>query len=79
MGEVAVVIPVWQGARHLPALIAALRRQTVAPDPILVIDSSSSDGSAELARSLGCQVEVIPQSEFNHGGTRDRGALSFSA
>ena len=74
MGEVAVVIPVWQGSRHLPALIAALRRQTVAPDPILVIDSSSNDGSAELARSLGCQVEVIPQAEFNHGGTRNRGA-----
>lgn len=79
MGEVAVVIPVWHGARHLPGLIAALRRQTVVPDPILVIDSSSSDGSAELARSLGCQVEVIPQSEFNHGGTRNRGAQAAGA
>jgi rhamnosyltransferase len=79
MGEVAVVIPVWQGARHLPGLIAALRRQTVAPDPILVIDSSSPDGSAELARSLGCQVEVIPQAEFNHGGTRNRGAQAAGA
>lgn len=79
MGEVAVVIPVWQGARHLPALIAALRRQTVAPEPILVIDSSSSDGSAELARSLGCLVEVIPQAEFNHGGTRNRGAQAAGA
>lgn len=79
MGEVAVVIPVWQGARHLPGLIAALRRQTLAPDPILVIDSSSTDGSADLARSLGCQVEVIPQAEFNHGGTRNRGATAADA
>ncbi len=79
MGEVAVVIPVWRGARYLRGLVAALRTQTIAPDPILVIDSSSDDGSAELARSLGCRVEVIPQAEFNHGGTRNRGARAAGA
>jgi len=71
---IAVVIPTWKGASYLTAHIAALRQQSVIPGTILVIDSSSPDGSAELARALGCQVEVIPQAEFNHGGTRNRGA-----
>jgi rhamnosyltransferase len=74
-----VVIPTWNGARHLPALIAALRSQSLAPEAILVIDSSSSDGSADLAARLGCQVEVIPQAEFNHGGTRNRGVHATSS
>jgi rhamnosyltransferase len=70
----AVIIPTWQGAAWLPALIAQLRLQTQPADLILVIDSSSSDGSAEVARGLGCQVEVIAKAAFNHGGTRNRAA-----
>ena len=38
------------------------------------MDSASTDGSAELARELGARVEVIAVEEFNHGGTRNRGA-----
>jgi rhamnosyltransferase len=75
----AVIVPTWQGVRHLPGLVAQLRRQTVPAEPLLVIDSSSSDGSADLARSLGCRVEVIPKAEFNHGGTRNRAAALVDA
>ena len=32
-----------------------------------------TDGTADEAIRLGCRVVVIPQSEFNHGGTRNRG------
>jgi rhamnosyltransferase len=37
-----------------------------------VIDSSSTDGTAELANELGIAVEVIPKHEFNHGLTREK-------
>lgn len=40
---------------------------------ILVIDSSSNDGTVELAASMGVEAIVIPQSEFNHGTTREMG------
>jgi rhamnosyltransferase len=40
---------------------------------LLVIDSGSRDGTAEAARAAGARVETIPQAEFNHGGTRNRG------
>ena len=70
----SLIVPTWQGARYLPALAAALARQKVPAEPLLIIDSSSSDGTADLARSLGAQVEVIAKSAFNHGGTRNRAA-----
>src|SRR5262249_15938608 len=38
---------------------------------ILVIDSSSTDGTVELARTLGVETVVIPQIDFNHGTTRE--------
>jgi len=38
-----------------------------------VIDSGSTDGTAELARRYGASVHRIRRSEFNHGGTRNLG------
>ena len=40
------------------------------PLDVLVIDSSSSDGTAEIARQQGCRVITIPRDQFDHGGTR---------
>jgi rhamnosyltransferase len=39
----------------------------------VAIDSGSHDGTVEVLRRRGFRVETIPQSEFNHGATRDRG------
>jgi rhamnosyltransferase len=75
----AVIVPTYQAARYLPPLVERLARQSVAADTLLIIDSSSSDGTADLARSLGCRVEVIPKAEFNHGGTRNRAAMLVDA
>jgi len=41
---------------------------------VVVVDSSSTDGSAELAREKGARLHVIPAEEFNHGATRNLGA-----
>nr|WP_298249721.1 glycosyltransferase [uncultured Halomonas sp.] len=37
---------------------------------LLVIDSSSDDDTACLAREAGAEVVIIDRNEFNHGGTR---------
>lgn len=39
---------------------------------LLVVDSSSEDGTAERARELGAETLVIPRHEFNHGATREK-------
>jgi rhamnosyltransferase len=41
---------------------------------MIVIDSSSTDGTAEMARRDGFEVVEITPAEFNHGGTRQMGA-----
>jgi rhamnosyltransferase len=68
-----VVVPTLNAAKEWPAfaqaLIAAIESQFVT-----IIDSSSTDGTAELARANGFRIHIIPQSEFNHGGTRQLAA-----
>lgn len=39
---------------------------------VLIIDSSSSDNTVEVVKSYGFECVVIPQVEFDHGGTRQR-------
>lgn len=70
---VSVVIPVRDGARYLPEVLAALRDQDVQHD-VLVIDSGSRDGSAALARAAGARVHEIGPASFAHGRTRNLGA-----
>jgi rhamnosyltransferase len=41
------------------------------PPRLLVVNSSSSDGTVELAQKMGADVLVVPREEFNHGTTRE--------
>lgn len=68
---IAVIIPTWNGEAHLRRQLPALRAQRRQPTAIIVIDSSSRDGTAAIAEAHDCTVRVIPQREFNHGGTRN--------
>lgn len=72
--RIAVVIPTYNAAQYWPALSEGIRSQSLKPDRVIVIDSSSSDGTAELARADGFEVVTIASSAFNHGGTRQMGA-----
>lgn len=73
-GRVAVIIPTYNAARYWPELSRGIQAQTLRPERVIVIDSSSADGTAELARRDGFEVVEIASSEFNHGGTRQMGA-----
>jgi rhamnosyltransferase len=67
---VALVIPTFNAAASWPQLLESIRSQTSQPNTILVIDSSSRDGTADLASAAGFQVVRIAQKDFNHGRTR---------
>ncbi len=71
MPEVTVAIPVRNGGEELAGVLAALALQTVEHE-LLVCDSGSGDGSAELARRHGARVLEISPASFSHGGTRNR-------
>lgn len=46
--HISIVIPNWNGARHLPTCLNALRRQTLAPYQVVVVDNASTDESAAI-------------------------------
>ncbi len=70
---VTVAIPVLDGRRWLPDVLAAIAAQRVDDDvEVLVCDSGSRDGSPELARAAGARVIELGAEGFDHAGTRNR-------
>jgi O-antigen biosynthesis protein len=69
----SVVVPVLNGARYLPEVLAAVRAQRDDVE-LLVIDSGSTDGSQAIARSAGAELLEIAREQFGHGRTRNLGA-----
>lgn len=71
--SVSVVIPTLNAGCEIGGLLDVLLSQTVAPDEILVVDSSSNDATQCIVASYadrGVSLEVIERTEFNHGATR---------
>jgi rhamnosyltransferase len=73
LARVSVCVPTFNGMEYLPELIESLRSQDLVELEIIAIDSSSTDGSWEFLQSYPEITSLqIPQSEFSHGGTRQR-------
>jgi rhamnosyltransferase len=70
LSKVGVVIPTHNAASYWGALRQALDSQGIAAHQILIVDSSSSDGTGVMAESAGYEVVRIERDEFDHGGTR---------
>ncbi|MDP1880080.1 MAG: glycosyltransferase [Parachlamydiaceae bacterium] len=70
--SIGIVIPTFQGIKHLSKSLPILLKSPIKPR-ILIVDSSSTDGTAEYAASLGVEVISILQKDFNHGTTRELG------
>lgn len=68
--EVGVVVVTHRARRHLGRCLPPLFRSGLRPR-VLVVNSSSHDGTVELARQLGAETLVVPRHEFNHGLTRN--------
>jgi rhamnosyltransferase len=72
---ISVLIPVKDGGPDLVRCLEAIAAQKIEDEvEVVVVDSGSSDGSADLARELGAEVHEIPAGEFVHGATRNLAA-----
>jgi rhamnosyltransferase len=72
--DVSVMIPTYNAGPDFEETLRAIRGQrSHFTHEVLVVDSESSDGTPDLARKYGARALTVPRSEFNHGGTRNRG------
>lgn len=75
--RVSILIPTYNGERHLDRLLPVLLAQELEGGfEIRVIDSDSHDCTRQILRKHGIPVERIERSEFGHGKTRQRLAES---
>ncbi|MCL4820313.1 MAG: glycosyltransferase [Vicinamibacteria bacterium] len=74
--KASIVIPTLNGAETLGRCLEAVFAQR-APFPfdVLVIDSGSTDGTRAIAGRFPVRVRVIDRRDFDHGDTRNLGAL----
>ncbi|MDB5352381.1 MAG: glycosyl transferase family 2 [Planctomycetota bacterium] len=72
MIEISVVIPAFNRAHLIgEAIESVLSQETDSSFEIVVSDDGSTDGTADVARSYGDRVRVLPSRE-NHGGAAAR-------
>lgn len=69
-----VVVPTYNGGalwREAAQALARARAASRRDVRVKVVDSSSGDGSADIARQNGFEVNTISPQDFDHGGTRN--------
>src|SRR6185503_20230064 len=70
---VSVVIPVFNGERFLREAVESVLIQQYAPVEIIVVDDGSTDGTANVARSLPETVRYLYQTNQGPAAARNRG------
>jgi rhamnosyltransferase len=74
----SVVIPVLNVERYLPMLLDAIAAQRpVPPREVVLVDSSSTDRTPEIAAATP-GVRLVPIARFSHGRARNLGAATAS-
>jgi len=76
--RISVIIPTLNGGDVFRRLLEKLSSQSITPDELLVVDSSSNDATQAVAKEFGAKVITIPKSEFDHGATRTMASLRIS-
>ena len=77
--DVAVVVPVRDGATHLREALASVLAQDHPACEVVVVDDGSQDDSAAVARAAGHGVRVVSQSPLGAGAARNRGVAETTS
>ena len=67
---VSIIVPTYNAGAEFKKFAEMAKKQTANIKQVLVIDSSSTDQTADIAKSFGFDVEIIAKSDFGHGKTR---------
>jgi len=71
--KISLIIPTYNAENYLPTLLQNLKMQTILFE-LIIIDSSSTDNTVEIAKCYTKNILSIPTGEFDHGGTRTKAA-----
>ena len=74
MIKISIIIPTYNAINYLVKLLDKIKLQSIKEYELIIIDSLSSDQTVEIAKKYTNNVIVIPQNEFDHGGTRAKAA-----
>lgn len=82
--RVDVIIPTFRPGKELGALLDALLHQTVTPGKIFIMNTEDEESGRiqfNQAYQISNQIEIthLPQCEFDHAATRNRGAEKSDA
>lgn len=74
---VSLIIPTLNAESEIESLLQKLENQTRPIDELVVVDSSSDDGTADIVRMFAgshanVNLRVIARADFDHGTTRDQ-------
>lgn len=70
---ISAIIPTLNAGENIDRLLSALENQSI-PCEVIVIDSSSSDRTPEIAASHNVKTITINRQDFDHGRTRNLAA-----
>lgn len=73
----ALICPTYNAGSRWDTWLDAVRSQKIQDFQVLIIDSGSKDQTVAKTKDAGFTVREIPNSEFNHGSTRNLGAEYF--
>jgi glycosyltransferase involved in cell wall biosynthesis len=74
--KVSLIIPTKNAGQDFEITLERIKGQKgVREIELIVVDSGSTDGTDQLANNYGAKVFAIPSEEFNHGTTRNFGAV----
>ncbi len=72
--KVSLFIPTFNAGPEFPQILQRMRDQELdAALEVVIVDSGSTDGTVEYLRQQPVRLVQIPNGEFNHGLTRNRG------
>jgi rhamnosyltransferase len=74
VGKASIIIPTYNAGELFTQVLEGIFLQSEQPAEVIVIDSSSSDGTDERAKAFPVKFQTISKSEFGHGKTRNYGA-----
>ena len=69
-GGITVIVPAYNEFDTIADTIESLQHQDLRPDRIIVVDDCSTDGTGELARSLGVEVVRPPTNTGSKAGAQ---------